>query len=126
MGLGYLADVSLAKAREKRDRYRKLLAMASIPSRRARDKIQATLARARSMTFQQCADAFIAANRPAWKNVKHAAHWVAPSRRTASCVRLFGRSGLDGGLVCKALEPVWTAEPETASRVCGRVEWVLD
>jgi hypothetical protein len=33
---------------------------------------------------------------------------------------------VDVGLVMKVLEPIWTTKPETASRLRGRIEAVLD
>ena len=79
------------------------------------------------MTFDHCRDAYIASHRAGWRNTKHAAQ---RSSTLASYVTpIFGRvavQAIDTGLVMKALEPIWASKPETASRVRGRVESVLD
>jgi integrase len=67
------------------------------------------------------------AHRAGWKNPKHAAQW--PSTLQTYVYPIFGNlpvQAIDTGLVMKAVEPIWTAKPETASRVRGRIEAVLD
>jgi integrase len=79
------------------------------------------------MTFRQCAEAYIKAQATGWKNAKHAAQW--PSTLEAYVYPAFGSlpvQTVDVGLVMKAVEPIWTTKPETASRVRGRIESVLD
>jgi len=87
------------------------------------------------MTFKACADAYIKANRPSWKNDKHIGQWEATFNETKRGKRLFPAAtasinglpvaAIDTGLVHKLLEPIWYSTPETASRVRGRVERVL-
>jgi integrase len=79
------------------------------------------------MTFRQCAEAYIAAHEMAWKNPKHAAQW--PSTLGAYVYPVFGDlpvQAIDVGLVMKVIERIWIEKPETASRVRGRIESVLD
>lgn len=79
------------------------------------------------MTFKACAEAFIAAHRAGWKNDKHAGQWPATLKTYAFPV--FGDlpvAAIDTALVLKTLEPIWSAKPETASRLRGRIESVLD
>jgi integrase len=128
MGLGSLATVSLAKARELAAgcRQRRLKGIDPIEARRA-ELVEAQLASARAMTFDQCRDAFIDAHKSAWRNAKHKAQWTSSLATYASPV--FGSlpiQSVDVALVMKALEPIWGSKPETASRVRGRVERVLD
>jgi hypothetical protein len=97
-----------------------------IEARRAR-RNQANLEAARAMTFRQCATAYIEAHRAGWRNAKHAAQWTATLETYAGPV--FGDAPVhlvDVALVMKALDPIWTAKPETASRIRGRIEAVLD
>src|SRR6266436_4566015 len=77
MGLGSLATVSLAKARELAAECRqlRLKGIDPIEARRA-ELVEAQLASARSMTFDQCRDAFIDAHKGAWRNAKHKAQWT--------------------------------------------------
>jgi integrase len=128
MGLGSLIDVSLAEAREHAAECRQLRKQGIDPieSRRAA-KAERLVTAAKAMTFDQAAEAYIAAHRAGWRNPKHAAQWKATLATYASPV--FGKlpaSSIDTGLVLKALEPIWTAKPETAGRVRGRIEAVLD
>jgi integrase len=128
MGLGPLHIVSLAEAREKARECRKLRheGLDPIEARKAR-RAEERLAAATAMTFQTCAEAYIAAHKAGWRNPKHAAQW--PSTLKTYAYRVFGSlpvQAVEVGLVMKALEPIWQTKPETASRVRGRIEAVLD
>jgi integrase len=79
------------------------------------------------MTFQDCAEVYIAAHQAGWSNPKHAAQW--PSTMARFVYPVFGAlsvQAVDTGLVLKVIEPLWTVRTETASRVRGRIEAVLD
>jgi integrase len=79
------------------------------------------------MTFRACAEAYMAAHQAGWRNAKHAAQW--PSTLGTYVYPVFGDlsvRAIDTGLVMKALEPIWQKKPETASRLRGRIEAVLD
>jgi len=85
------------------------------------------LAKARSITFDQCAAAFIKSHRKGWRNKKHAEQWQ--NTLATYCTPVFGSlpvQSVDTGLVIKVLEPIWPEKTETASRVRGRIEKVLD
>jgi integrase len=128
MGLGPFHTVGLADARAATVECRKLL-LAKVDPIEARNAKQAgeALDAARSITFTECATAYIKAHRSGWKNAKHADQWT--NTLATYCGPVFGAlsvQGVDTGLVLKALEPIWTAKPETASRVRGRIESVLD
>lgn len=128
MGLGGLNAVSLADARQMAQEARKRLAEGQDPIE-AKEAMQAAqrAEEARGMTFEAAAEAYIQANEPAWRNPKHRAQWRATL--DAYAFPIFGKvavQSVDVGMVVKALEPIWTGKPETASRVRGRVEAVLD
>jgi integrase len=128
MGLGSLNDTTLAEAREKASGARKRRGQGDDPidAKRAH-RAAAALARAKVMSFDQCRDAYIAAHRAGWRNAKHAAQWT--STLDAYVTPVFGQlpvGAIDTGLVTKALEPIWSAKTETASRVRGRIEAILD
>jgi integrase len=84
------------------------------------------------MTFGQCAERYIEAHRPGWSNPKHAAQWLATLATYAYPVigsvpvKKIGANGDGTELIMKVLEPIWYAKTETASRVRGRIEAVLD
>ncbi len=128
MGLGSVADVSLAKAREKRGKARDIVEAGRDPiDERRVEKAAGAVERARAMTFKACAEAFIAAHRAGWKNDKHSAQW--PATLLTYAYPVFGDlpvAAIDTPLVLKALEPIWATKSETASRLRGRIESVLD
>ncbi len=128
MGLGSLDAVSLAEAREKAADCRKLREQGKDPiDARNAQRASAAAQRAKAMTFDQCAERYIAAHRAGWRNPKHTSQWGNTLAAYASPV--FGHlpvKAVDIGLVIKALEPIWALKPETASRVRGRIEAVLD
>ena len=128
MGLGSLDTVSLADARGKASDCRKLIEQGRDPieariARRAASEAQA----AKAVTFDECAESYIASHGAGWRNMKHAAQWKSTLATYASPI--FGRlpvPDIELGHVIRALEPIWTKKPETASRVRGRIEAVLD
>ena len=128
MGLGSLKAVSLADARLKAAACRGLLADGIDPiAARDAERTQRALEDARAITFDQCAEAFITAHGAAWKNQKHVAQWKATLRTYVSPV--FGSlpvQVVDVALIMKVLEPIWTTKPETAARIRGRIESVLN
>jgi integrase len=82
---------------------------------------------AKAVTFRACAESYIAAHRAGWRNAKHGAQWGATLETYAYPV--FGDlpvQAVDTGMVVKVLEPIWAAKTETASRLRGRIEAVLD
>jgi integrase len=128
MGLGPLHIVGLAEAREKARECRKLRheGIDPIEARKARQAEQ-RLAEAGAMTFRECAERYIEAQKAGWKNPKHAKQW--PSTLETYVYPVLGAlpvQAIDVGLVMKVLEPIWNTKPETAGRVRGRIEAVLD
>lgn len=128
MGLGPLHTIGLAKAREKARecREQRLDGADPIDARRAA-RAAARLDAAKAMTFRQCAQSYIAAHQAGWRNPKHAAQW--PATLGTYVYPVFGElpvAAVDVGLVMKALDPIWAEKPETAGRVRGRIESVLD
>src|SRR5262249_45414120 len=89
---------------------------------RARKRLEA----AKAITFKQCAETYIAAHCAGWRNKKHAAQWTATLKTHAEKISSLPVQDIDTGLVLKVLEPIWSAKPETASRLRGRIESVLD
>lgn len=120
MGLGSAFDVSLAEARKKAATARKQLADGVDPLAEARK------AKAGTMTFRQAADALIESMGPSWRNAKHRAQWEMTLREY--CKPLAGMAVADVSTadVLRVLKPIWQKKPETASRLRGRIERVLD
>jgi integrase len=128
MGLGPLSDVPLAEARDRASAAREMRRAGKDPIvEREASRAEAGLAAAKSMSFVACATAYIAAHRAGWRNVKHASQWT--NTVTTYCSPVFGTLPvhlIDVGLVMKAIEPIWSTKPETAGRVRGRIERILD
>jgi integrase len=128
MGLGSLDDITLAEARDLADVARRKVRDGIDPvAERKAAKLSASLSSAKAMTFKQCAEAFIAAHRAGWSNVAHAAQWPSSlERHVYSAIGNLPVSAIDLPLMLQVLEPIWSTRPETASRVRGRIESVLD
>ena len=128
MGLGPLHTVSLAMAREKALACRRLLDAGIDPIvDRNVARTSEALSRARAKTFDQCAAAYINAHRATWKSSKHAAQWESTLATYASPV--FGAApvaDVDTELVMNVLRPIWGVKTETAVRLRGRIESILD
>ena len=123
MGLGSADDVGLREAREGAARARRLIRegldpIAARRQQRAKEAIP---------TFAACAERFLSDNEGAWNNATHRAQWR--STLDAFVLPSFGNRQVDTiGVddVLKVLQPLWQSTPETASRVRGRIERVLD
>lgn len=128
MGLGPLHTISLAEARQEAESCRKLVRDGIDPiEKRKADKIHQNLDAVRLMTFKDCASGYLNAHDAAWSNHKHAAQW----RNTLSTYvyPVFGDipvQQIDTSMVMRVIEPLWTTKTETASRLRGRIEAVLD
>jgi integrase len=114
---------------------RTLAAQARVLLLQGRDPIEArdaskgaaALARTNRQTFDQATEAYLQKFEDGWKNQMHRSQWRATLRDYASPV--LGKldvDAIDTEQVLKVLEPIWSTIPETAARVRGRIETVLD
>jgi len=128
MGLGPVHTIGLADARQKAKDARALLLEGIDPIDAKKSRKLASLAEAaKVLTFKEAAEAYIRAHEAGWKNAKHAAQW--PSTLVSYVYPAIGTlpvNSVDTGLVLKVLEPIWATKTETASRVRGRIESILD
>jgi integrase len=128
MGVGPLHTIGLAEARNRAAGFRlqRLDGVDPIERRRA-ERLQGRLDAAKAVTFKECAARYIASYRAGWRNPKHAAQWEATLATYAEPI-MGGLSvqAIDTALVFRVLEPIWTTKPETAGRVRGRIESILD
>jgi integrase len=128
MGLGAYPDVSLADARGKAADARRRLQDRTDPLEAKRMERRAQrLAEAKGRAFREVAEEFINRNEAGWRNAKHRQQW----RNTLATYAYpilgdLAVSAIDAGLVVQVLDPIWSTKPETASRVRGRIEAVLD
>jgi integrase len=128
MGLGPVHTVSLADAREKAAGCRRLRLDRVDPlQRREAERVTERLEAARRMTFRDCAEAYIEVHKAGWRNAKHGDQWRSTLATYAyPVVGELPAQTVDTALVMKILEPIWAMKTETASRVRGRIESVLD
>lgn len=139
MGLGPYPEVTLVEARALAAEARRVKAHGQDPLElKASARVAERVTVARSMTFKQCAQAYIADHRAGWKNHKTGDQWAASLETYAYPVLgALPVGAIDTGLVMKVLKgeirdagkdpaTLWTARPETASRVRGRIEVILD
>ena len=127
MGLGPLLLYGLQEARAKaldarRKRHEGIDPIMARRAERARQRLDA----AKAITFGEVAALYIAAHRAGWRNDKHAAQWETTLKTHAAPIMSLPVQAVDTALVVKVLEPLWTTRPETASRLRGRIESVLD
>jgi len=123
MGLGALHTVSLNEARSAAHRVRSRLALGFDP---IQERLLGGRPKANDKTFDECVAAYITRHCKGWRSVKHAQQWEQSLRDYASphIGRLHVRS-IDTAYVLQALEPIWAARIETASRLRSRIERVL-
>src|SRR6516162_4122358 len=118
IGFGSARDVTLARARELGAWARAKLAEGINPKDLKRPP--------QGTTFGECAGCVIEAMRPSWRNDKHAAQWEMTLRDYAAPLRHLPVDKITTDDVLSVLKPLWNDKPETASRLRGRIERVLD
>jgi integrase len=131
MGLGSIDSISLSRARELAREYRAQVKDKQKPidpiaieqeakaQRRADDR--------KRVTFKWCTDEYLKAHRDEWKNPKHAQQWE--NTLITYAYPVFGDlpvQTIDTDLIVKCLSPIWSEKTETATRVRGRIQSVLD
>lgn len=129
MGLGPIHAVSLSDARMLAQEARAALAMKKVDPIDARSerRREEQLEIARRKTFRECTEAYFAAHRAGWKNAKHAQQWLSTLETYAFPVLgPLPVSVIDTDAVLRVLQPIWATKNETASRLRGRIENVLD
>jgi integrase len=127
-GLGGFPDVPLAMAREKARRAREEVEQGVDPiAQRAAAHSALMAARGAETTFEQASRKFIEAKAHEWANAKHTAQWLATlSTYAFPIVGKLQVRDVTLAHIVKILEPIWTTKTETATRLRGRIENVLD
>jgi integrase len=128
MGLGPVHTVTLAAARESATEARRAILAGLDPiDERLAKRQAARLAVASIATFREVAERYVEAHRAGWRNEKHAGQWTATLvRYVYPVIGGLSVASIDSALVLKIVEPIWSHKPETAKRVRGRIEAVLD
>ena len=118
-GLGPFPKVTLAEARVKAARIRLAMDDGQDPFAKAEDAPTVP-------TFGEAAERFVSSMEAGWKNPKHRQQWR--NTLTSYCGPIAGKSvaAIDTEDVLRCLQPIWAEKAETASRLRGRIERVLD
>ena len=127
-GLGPIHTISLPRARELARECRELRLQGIDPIAHRRAVIGSVKAsQAKAMSFRQCADAYIASHEAGWSSAVHRQQWTnSIQQHVHPVIGDLPIASIDTALTMKVIEPIWRAIPETASRVRGRIEAVLD
>jgi integrase len=124
MGLGSYQTSTLAQARVKALSALKLLrdGLDPLAAKRVAERAEAG-----NVTFGPFADDYIATHRVKFRNQKHAAQWKTTlGPKYCAPIRSLAIGEVDTAAVLRVLKPLWQKVPETASRIRGRIENVLD
>lgn len=128
MGLGSLDDVSLATARQIASEAREMIKARGIDPLLARnsERVRRKLEASQRKTFGKCVEAYLAAHAHDWKNAKHSKQWETTLIKNAQALADLPVASIDVEHVLDVLRPLWHRVPETASRLRGRIEKVID
>ncbi len=125
MGLGSFTAIGLARARELAAQAREQVALGIDPVA-ARKAEREPVAPPPKPTFGEIAEEYVKANGAAWKNAKHRAQWGSSLRTYAPEIWAMPVDAVTTEHVLAAVTPIWHTKAETARRVRGRIETILD
>jgi integrase len=101
--------------------------LAEREAEKAKAQADTAKARAAAMTFGEVADMYMHAHEASWRSPKHRQQWHNTLRDyVLPAIGDLPVGSIDTGAVVKIIEPLWREKTETASRVRGRIEAVLD
>lgn len=127
-GLGSFKALTLADAREAAQHCRKLRAQGFDPiTEKKKQRASARLEESKLVTFKDCVEQYIESHKAAWKDSRHKGKWGRSLELHAYPV--FGNlpvGQIDVNAVFNVIDPIWRTKNDTAARVRGRIETVLD
>jgi integrase len=128
MGLGSIATFTLAEARARATAQRQLLADGVDPLQvKHSTHLARRMANANVITFDKAAADFIAGNESGWRNAKYGDQWRNTLATYASpVIGTMPVSLITTAHILRILQPIWSTKTETATRIRGRLEKVLD
>jgi integrase len=129
MGLGSVELVTLADARDLVVQHRRQILLEKIDplEHRRAERRERLLAKASAITFRECATRYIAAHEAGWRNGKHRQQWQNSLETYGyPVIGELPAAAVETAHVLQVIEPIWHTKPETASRVRGRIESVID
>jgi integrase len=127
-GLGPLHTFTLDEARQRAVRARQQIRDGIDPiaaKRAARDAL--ALDRAKTITFEQATKQYFDQHSPKWANRRHREQFISMMQAYANPrIGKLPVSVVDTSLILQVIEPIWTTKNQTAIRLRGRIESVLD
>jgi integrase len=128
MSLGPFPEVTLADALDRHAEERRRVKREKIDPLAAKRaaKEAASARKATIPSFGVIADQYIATHQESWKNVKHQFQWRHSLTVHSAAIRDLPVDQVDTQAILGVLQPVWVRIPETASRLRGRIELILD
>jgi hypothetical protein len=124
--LGPYPGLGLAEARDKHAELRKLVKTDKIDPIAQKRAAKASAAKPSTKpSFGQCADQFVETYKSGWRNSKHAWQWSQTLTTHAAAIRDLPVDEVNTAAIVSVLTPLWSAVPETAARLRGRIEAVL-
>ena len=128
MGLGSVQTVSLAKARAEALQCKKNLHEGIDPIRVRNERLAlAKKANVEIFTFKKCTEEYLRAHSASWKSPRHAKTWHSSVERFAYPVLgSLAVNVIDRGHIMRVLDPIWRTKTETAKKLRGRIETILD
>jgi len=118
MGLGGFPDVSLAKARQKAQLAREMIADGQDPINEKKKTV--------IKSFGEAADHLVETLQADWSNEKHRQQWIRTVSHYCNPIRSIPVGKIDTDDVLRVLKPIWTEKEETARRLRARIERILD
>jgi integrase len=128
MGLGPASDVTLAQARDAAQAARQLIREGKDPiEHRNEQRVAAKVEAAKAVSFQTFAEQYVALHKPGWKNAKHAQQWENTLKSYVyPIIGAMPISAVATDDVVRVLIPIWLDKRETAARIRGRIEQILN
>ncbi len=127
-GLGSFPEVTLAMAHQKAREMKDKLAQGVDPVQEKHEAARRLLAtKFTNKTFTECCVAYVLAHGPTWRNAKHRQQWENTlASYAAPIIGQLPIDAVDTAGVMAVLQPIWATKTETATRLRGRIEQVLD
>lgn len=127
MGLGGFPEVQLTVARERARDAREKVRNSIDPIKEARECKAKAKSIANAITFEQCAFNYIELHKSGWRNEKHAAQWPSSLKKYAfPTIGSMPVQDVNLNHILQILEPIWIKKTESASRLRGRIERILN
>jgi len=127
LGIGPFPEITPKEARQIAQEARTLLAKGENPlTSKLAQKAQIKALERKKITFKDFALTCVADKQSEWSSDKHAAQWTYSLENFAfPVIGEMALDEIDTDDILKILTPIWKSKTETASRLRGRLEWIL-